>query len=735
MAGSNIKGFVFDLSSKQPLEALLIQNISTNTRIFSDQNGAFSFDKLTSGRHIIKITALGYTALSDTIYVNENATFSKNFYLKEAPLMISEIIVNAQKDFSLNTLSALDIKLRPHTTTQDLLRLVPGLFIAQHAGGGKAEQIFLRGFDVDHGTDVAVSVDDMPVNMVSHAHGQGYADLHFVIPETVDKIDFSKGSYDATTGNFNTAGAVRFKTKKILPANLIKSEIGSFNTYRGVVMFNLFNEKDTIRTKQHAYIASEYFTTKGFVESPQKFNRINLFGKYTNQLTSNLNLIFSACAFSSTWYASGQIPERAVSQGIITRYGSIDNSEGGKTSRYNFNLKIVKRLKNNSFIENNLYYVRNNFNLYSNFTFFKNDSLNGDQIFQFENRNIYGYNSSYSKDNTIGNLQFKTQLGIGLRGDYVTNSGLSNTVKRVFINYLKKGTIHETNASAYVDETIIINPKLSLNLGLRFDYFRFEYIDKLSEMKYEKKSVYKSITCPKLNLYYNLNHKIQLYFSTGTGYHSNDSRGVVNVANQNTVPRSISADIGTSITLFKKIFLNTALWWMNLESEYTYAGDDGFIGPNGKTQRIGVDLSARLQLFTWLYADADLNLAKPRFVNEPIGQNYVPLAPTITSVAGINIVSKQGFNISLRYRYLGTRPAIEDNSIEAKGYFITDLVASYKVKKIQLGVTIENLLNKTWNEAQFATESKLKTESAPITELHYTPGTPFNIRVNVSYNF
>ena len=447
---------------------------------------------------------------------------------------------------------------------------------------------------------------------------------------------------------------------------------------------------------------------------------------------SSLSMSFSA--FNSYWNASGQIPERSVAQGIIDRFGAIDNSEGGKTSRYSINLNLINSLNNSTFIENSIYFIRYNFNLYSNFTFFKNDSLHGDQIFQFENRNIYGYNGKINKENTIGNIQFKTTLGIGIRDDQVGNTGLSHTVKRSFLNDIKRGEIHETNTSVYMDETINFNPRLSLNLGLRLDNFRFEYLNKQNELD-NNSIVYKSIMSPKLNLFYNINSKFQLYLSSGTGFHTNDTRGTIAVINQNTIPRSISTDFGTNFTLAKKLFIHSAFWVMDLESEYTYAGDDGFISPNDKTHRIGLDISARLQLSSWLYADTDINFAKPKFVNAASGQDYVPLAPPVTSVAGINVNLKNGINVSYRYRYLGSRPAIEDNSIVAKGYFITDCIVSYKFKQLQCGLTIENLFNKTWNEAQFATESKLKTDSTPITELHYTPGTPINCKLNVTVSF
>ncbi|MBC7914225.1 MAG: TonB-dependent receptor plug domain-containing protein, partial [Pyrinomonadaceae bacterium] len=223
-------------------------------------------------------------------------------------------ITQTSSQQSLNTLAKIDLKINPVRNTQELMRIVPGLFIAQHAGGGKAEQIFLRGFDSDHGTDVQVSVDGMPVNMVSHAHGQGYADAHFIIPETVNNIDFGAGPYYTQHGNLNTAGYVSFSTFNNIPKNRIQIEAGRFDTYRALLMLDLLkNNKD----KQSAYLASEYYYTNGPTINKQNFNRVNIFGKYNITLNNSTQLLSSLSAFKSNWYASGQIPSRVINDGTI----------------------------------------------------------------------------------------------------------------------------------------------------------------------------------------------------------------------------------------------------------------------------------------------------------------------------------------------------------------------------------------------------------------------------------
>ena len=266
-----------------------------------------------------------------------------NLVLEPKSISLEEIIVSPSSN-GLNLISNIDIKTSPINSSQDLLKQVPGLFISQHAGGGKAEQIFLRGFDIDHGTDVNITVDGMPVNMVSHAHGQGYTDLHFLIPETVDEIDFGKGPYYSDQGNFNTAGYVDFKTKDKLDNSLFGIDIGDFNTFRTIGMFDLLGNSE----RQNAYIATEYIATDGPFESSQNFNRFNVMGKYNVEMDGGdrLSVIFSR--FQSEWDASGQIPQRLVDAGTITRFGAVDDTEGGSTSRTNAAVSYSKNLPNNT---------------------------------------------------------------------------------------------------------------------------------------------------------------------------------------------------------------------------------------------------------------------------------------------------------------------------------------------------------------------------------------------------
>ena len=360
-----------------------------NIGTLSDETGAFRFKNLNPGTYNLTISMLGYETQIVTAAIKAEAAAPLNIRLVPTAINLSEVVVNDQKDIAktMTVINKIDLELRPVRSSQDILRMIPGLVTAQHAGGGKAEQIYLRGFDIDHGTDIRVTVDGMPVNMVSHAHGQGYADLHFLIPETIGSIDFNKGPYYTQQGDFATAGYANFNTRNALDKSTIKLETGRFDTYRALGMIDLLGNNNN---NQNAYFASELLFTNGPFESPQNFSRINLMGKYTGLVGRNNLLTISLSTFTSQWEASGQIPDRAVRQGIISRFGALEDTEGGNTSRTNANIKFLKTFDNGDFLKNQFYYVRNNFRLYSNFTFFERDPINGDEIRQSENRNIFG---------------------------------------------------------------------------------------------------------------------------------------------------------------------------------------------------------------------------------------------------------------------------------------------------------------------------------------------------------
>ena len=738
---ATLRGTVADSLSGQPVAGVSVGLQGQPGGTATDALGNFRLGGIAAGTYTLRVGALGYRAQTIPVTLVAGETRRLTVALPTVVLNLSEVTVSQPRDpnQSLAAITHIDQVLRPLNSAQDLLRLVPGLFIAQHAGGGKAEQIFLRGFDCDHGTDFAVSIDGLPVNMVSHAHGQGYADFHFVIPETVEQLKVYKGPYTARFGDFATSGAGEFLTKTRLEHSQAKIEVGQFDTYRGLLMLDLLHQK-----AQSAYVAAEYYFTNSYFDAKQHFKRFNGLAKYTAQLSDNTSLTLLGSHFTSNWDASGQIPERGVRKGTISRFGSIDPSEGGRTSRTNASAILTTTLGHEAVLRQQLYYSRYDFSLFSNFTFFLQDSVKGDEINQRETgRNIYGYTGTYDRDTQLGSRTLHSTLGVGTRID---DAGLDlrHAERRQITDTITTGRLFEQNINAYLDETLPLTDRLTVNAAVRFDVFTFDFrglliSENTKELEPLRGRLTRSIVSPKLNLYYQLSPTVQLFARSGFGFHSNDARGVIRGANANVLPRALGYEVGSTFKPVPSLVVNAALWSLHLQNELVYIGDDGNVENTGPTQRYGLDLAARYQLSAHLFLDTDINYNHGRQTDAPADANYIPLAPTFTTIGGLTYKAPQGLSSSLRYRHIDSRPANDDGSIRARGYFLFDAVVSYTKARFQIGATVENLLNVQWNQAQFATQTRLLTPQREslngVDELHFTPGTPFYLKVNASVFF
>jgi outer membrane receptor protein involved in Fe transport len=726
-----LQGIVEDYSTGVPIADALIEINNFKTK--SDSTGHFNLAAIPVGKHQLWIGKSGFNLKNLPVFIEADSIQFLRISLKINSLQLSEIVIKSDKSMSAASsfaLNARDFQLRTIHSAQDMLKNVAGLVIAQHAGGGKAEQIFLRGFDADHGTDVAAFVDGMPVNLPSHGHGQGYLDLHFLIPEVVKSVQVQKGTYFAELGDFATAGAIQFKTADKLDKNIIQTEISVVpnqripSFYRGLTAFQLpFSNK--LSNKLSSYVAAEWIYAPSYFDAPQDFKRLNLFSKTVFELNKNATIRLTLSHFNSDWNASGQIPNRAVEAGTISRFGAIDNSEGGNTARQNANLSFTHIIGNQSF-ETQIYVSKYYFNLYSNFTFFLEDSINGDMIRQQDDRIIAGFNTKYVKKF----CKNKLILGIGTRYDAIENR-LDHENRNTFFYNLSHTNIRENATYAYVKDEINLSENWRAELGLRYNYFRFD-------VKNVGQNV-QSQLAPKLNLTYTISKNNKLFLNVGRGFHSNDARAVVQDAKTKRLPDAWGSEIGVQTRILPNFILMAALWALEMENELVFVGDAGTTENNGASRRIGLDLSVRANVTDWLFFDADLNWSKGRFIDKKFGKisdnnNIIPLAPTLTATTGLTM-RKNHMEGAIRYRYVGERAANEANTVRAKGYGIMDMSLFYKTNRFRSGFAIENLLNSKWNEAQFDTESRLKNEVAPVSELHFTAGTPFALKIILTFYF
>jgi len=585
-----IGGTVVDKATGAPLEGAVIREPSTGKTSLTDRLGHFPPVRVAGDSFFLDVSYIGYR--SQRI---RPGAYHTTIELERNGLDLTTVTITGSPGFHpSHILSRIDLNLAPARSAQDLLRLVPGLFIAQHQGGGKAEQIFLRGFDADHGTDVNITADGIPVNLVSHAHGQGYADLHFLIPETIARYDFGKGPYYADQGDFTTAGYIAWHTIDVPDHSLFKMEGGAFHTARIVTLLDLLTKKDRDRGRS-AWLAAEGLYADGPFHYPEHFNRFNLFGKFITPLSNANRLSIILSALNSGWRASGEIPDRAIAGGYIhDRFGVIDSAQGGYTSRTNASIQLLSSLPHHYTLENQVYYSHYFFNLISNFTFFYFYPQTGDEFRQHEERNLAGTNTRLSHQSTLSGATLTTTIGAGSRFDAVDPAFLAHSLAgKQVLGYVQRGRIRETALNTFINERLA-SGKWLFDLALRWDYLHFFYgnqgpAEDTAALVYHGISPRsaRAIFCPKIDIQYTANAQLQYYVRAGKGFHSNDARIVIAKKGYQVLPAALGADAGVNWKPLPGLFVNAALWYLFLQQEFTYGADlgDQAVSPGGRTSR------------------------------------------------------------------------------------------------------------------------------------------------------
>jgi hypothetical protein len=726
---STVHGMVLDDADGARVASALVATLNApqNTRTLTDEAGRFRL-RVSDGTTRVVVLRLGFRP--ETLTVTTDSVVVR---LRRAALALSPSIVRAERGgttASSGAIRELDLRLRPRDSSQELLRLVPGLVIAQHAGGGKAEQIFMRGFDADHGTDVAISVDGLPVNMVTHAHGQGYADLHFLMPEVVEGLDVRKGPYDVRDGDFATAGAVALRTRDRVERSLAVRR-GSYghSQLTALIPFAMAERFGS------GYAALSAGRSDGPFIAKQDFDRANGFAKWVSPERGGGVMEISASAYDADWSASGQIPARAVRSGMLDRFGAIDSTEGGATSRYDVRLGARSVAPTTRRWEAMAWATRYRFDLRSNFTFFLNDSVRGDAIAQRDARTITGAIASVSDVGRLVGIPASWTLGTGVRRD---DGRLSlGRVAGAPSDRISDASYTQDHAHVWAQQSLELHDRVRVSVGLRADRLRFDMNERAAGDGGPPVIGTRTATrlSPKANATIDLAESLTLYASGGAGFHSNDGRAAVRSgATGDILPRAMGTEVGVRYTGQRATFAASA-WRLDLASELVFVGDEGTTEAGGRSRRLGVDLETRVQLARHLWFDGDLNLARARFRDLPSGENLVPLAPRRTASAGLTVRDAGPYQASVRMRHVASRAADEVNSVIALGHTLWELSATRTFGRVRALLAVDNLFDATWNEAQFATTSRLSGEAEPTTELHFTPGAPRRVQVGMEFRW
>ncbi|MBS1685815.1 MAG: TonB-dependent receptor [Bacteroidetes bacterium] len=740
---ASLTGTISNAYNHAPARGVKVALKGTELATATDSVGVYRFPDIPARNYTVIFEKEGYFKTEREVDLKENSVKTLNISLTPEMIELQTAQVASARATSASSsalISAIDMELRPRNSSQDLLKSVPGIFTAQHQGGAKAEQIFIRGYDCDHGTDINLSMDGVPINLPSHAHGQGYADMHFLIADVVSALDVYKGPFQAQFGDFYTGGAVAFRTYDTLPHSQVRLEFGTTPTQRAFATSRLLFALNipTKLSRLQSYLAAEYSYSPGYFDVNAKYSKFNIFGKMKYKLSDNTSLALSVASYAASWTGSGQIPERAVEQGIIDRFGGIDPTEGGSTDRTVVNLMLNHHTDDSRFLLN-MYYQRYGLTLYNDFTFFLNDPVHGDEIEQDDDRNVFGFNTQYSKFYDLGSLHTKSTFGGGVRTD-VIHTDLWHVQKRVRLDERGDDNLSTTNANLWFKQDFNVAKWFRFDAAVRMDYSVFQDRDNHPDSAYNRSGTnYQMLPTYKLNFVFTPVSYVQLFINNGMGYHSNDTRAVVQDT-RHWLPMVFSSEVGATVRVGTRAIITTSLYLQDASDELVFSSDEATTEDNGSSRRMGIDLSGRLQIARWLLADLDVNYSHNRLTDKFLGRQsatdyYVPLAPSFTSQGGLTVRHKSGFKARLGYRAMLDRPANENNSIIAKGYYVMDAMVAFERKRYQVSLTVENLLNTKWNEAQFATITRLTNEAQAVDQLCFTSGTAVALKFGVSYFF
>lgn len=621
---------------------------------------------------------------------------------------------------------------RPLLRPAEVLEVIPGMLATQHSGPGKANQYFLRGFNLDHGTDFSATVDGIPFNLPSHGHGQGYLDINSIIPEAVRMVEFQKGPYYADIGDFSSAGSAHIHTFNRMPQGVAKLTAGEDNFYRG-----LFLDSASLGSGDLLYAGELNFYDGPWILQ-NDFEKYNGLIKYTlGDEAHGLTLLGSA--YHARWSATDQIPQRAVETGLISRLGTIDPTDGGETGRYSVGVNWRRHQATTSthITAYGFYY---HLDLYSNFTFFLDDPVNGDQIHQKDRRWVAGAKAEHTWFLNWGIREIDITLGLQFRHDAIDEVGLFRTRSREYLSTVRLDEVHQSSAGWYVESEIRWNEKFRSIVGLRGDVYHFNVDSRQIENSGSRTDF---IASPKLSLIFGPWAKTEYFINAGYGFHSNDARGTTTTVDPVTgdpvkrvdpLVRSKGAEAGLRTSLVPGLTTTLALWYLTLDSELLFIGDAGTTEPLASSDRYGLEWTNFYKLTSWLTLDADFAFSESQFS----GGGEIPGSVGRVISAGVTVdwPDNPRFFGALRVRHFGDIPLTEEGNITAGSTTLLNLKVGYQRKQWGLELDILNLLNSDDHDITYFYASRLPGEpSGGIPDIHFHPVIPRSIRGSVFVYF
>ncbi len=644
---------------------------------------------------------------------------------------------------SEGTVGAEQLEERPVLRPGEVLEAIPGVIVTQHSGDGKANQYFLRGFNLDHGTDLASFVNGVPINLPSNAHGEGYTDLNFLIPELIQKIDYEKGPYFANVGNFGSAGSEDIRYFQTLPSAIAKIEVGSFNYERA-----LFADS-TKAWGGNLLFAMETVHNDGPWVQPEDFRKFNGVVTYS-QGDDSRGFSLTAMGYHSEWDATNQIPERAVAEGLISRFGTLNPTDGGLTDRYSLSAEYHQSDEHSitKFMGYSYYY---NMGLYNDFTYFLDDPVNGDQFEQKDSRWVQGARVGRTWFDNWDERQVENTIGLDVRND-VIDDGLFHTRDREVLYITREDNVVETDVAPYFENKIQWFPKFRTVAGFREDFINFDNKNAWTHSTDGPNSANSGdrnawVQEPKLGLVFGPWAKTEFYLNGGFGFHTNDARGVntmidpgtgLPVSRADPVAKSQGAEVGLRTFAVPNLQNTLTFWVLDLDSELVFDGDAGTTVPSvSPSRRMGVESANYYTPAKWLTFDADFATSQARYRGNPQGGDCVPEAANVVIASGVTVHDLWGFSSGLRLRYFGPRALTQNGNVYSSGTTLLYYTIAYKFNETwSLSADIFNLLDSKADDISYYYTSRLPDESlSGVPGIHFHPAEPRSFRLAMTARF
>lgn len=631
---------------------------------------------------------------------------------------------------------AMDLRSRPLAREGELLETVPGVIVTQHSGEGKANQYFIRGFNLDHGTDFQTRVEGMPVNLPTHGHGQGYTDLNFITPELLDHIDYRLGVYHAELGDFGSAGAAEFHFRRKLDRPFATTEGGQHGLARLAAGGSWQAGRGDILA------GGEAKAYDGPWLRPQRLRKLSGIARYTaDRGASSFSVL--GMAYRNRWNATDQVPARAVQAGVIGRFGQVDSTAGGNAERYSLSA-TWRRASGATLQEVQLFAIRSDLRLFSNFTFFLDDPDRGDQFSQVDRRTVAGGNATHARQVEALGVTHRWQVGLQTRADVIDGLGLFRTERRVRFATVREDRVFQTGTGLFVTTESRWTPWMRSVLGLRGDFHTF---DVRSDRPANSGRRGAGIVSPKASLVFTPSTHAEVYVSGGFGFHSNDARGATitidPASGTRTEPvdplvRSRGGELGLRVSPGRGFRLTASAWALNLDSELLFVGDAGGTEPSPASRRHGLTVTTSVRPLPQLALDTDVSFARARLQADTPGAGHVPGALERVVAGGVTwSPAAGGFFAAARVRHFGAYPLVEDNSVRAPAATLMNGSVGYQLASgMRIEATILNLANSRADDIQYFYASRLRGEpAAGVESVHSHPVEPRQVRIGLERQF